>query len=205
MRNKILIQPLVLLFLAHCIETRDETARETTTSEDVVVLPQHQSGNTLNTTEHNPPLQQKNKETLKVDDRYTAGRTSCRADNKCDFHGGVSYKYCYVDYSDNWDYCCTGPCDYHQGTTYLWCESGSKSQYCGNAGNINIDGRTCYYSHPCGMHQEKGKEPFYWCYVDHKLNWNRCCRPGSKCDYHGAAYKWCYTGYQKDTSWYECK
>ncbi|KAL3847341.1 hypothetical protein ACJMK2_018256 [Sinanodonta woodiana] len=202
MRTILLLQPLLLLVLAHRIEIQ-ETITEATTTEDGLFWTQYLPEYWLTTTESNPPLPYK-QSAEKEKDRYTAGNTLCRADQKCDFHQGVTYKYCYVDYSNNWDYCCTGDCDYH-GYTYMWCDSGDQWQYCGDPGETNIDGRPCHYAYPCGMHQEKSRASSYWCYVDHKLNWNRCCSPSSKCDYHGYSYKWCYTGYKKETNWQYCK
>ncbi|KAL3847367.1 hypothetical protein ACJMK2_018282 [Sinanodonta woodiana] len=193
MRAKVLLQPLLLLGMALGTETRDETPNETTTTEDGLFLTQYHSDNRLNNTAHATRV-----------DYKTAGNSFCRPGQTCGYQEGKRYSFCYVDYSNNWDYCCTGPCDYH-GKSYMWCLSGYKWQYCGDAGYLNIDGIPCYHSHPCGMHQEASKESDYWCYVDHKLSWNRCCAPSSKCDYHGLSYKWCYTGYKKDTDWYECK
>ncbi|KAL3847331.1 hypothetical protein ACJMK2_018246 [Sinanodonta woodiana] len=202
MRTKVLLQPLVLLVLVHGIETQYEAATETTTTEDDVIFTQYQSESKFNTTEYNHPLKNQKSSATGVHQK-TAGNSFCRSDHTCGYHEGQAYSFCYVDYSDNWDYCCTGKCDYHE-YSYLWCASGNKWQYCGDAGLISIDGTPCHYLHPCGMHQEKGKDSTYWCYVDHRLNWRRCCAPSSKCDYYGYNYKWCYTGYKKETSAYEC-
>ena len=203
MRTTLLLQLLVRLVLALSIESQDETASETTTTDDGVYLPQYQSEMRMNTTERNP-LSKQEYSSANHKPVITAGNSLCRSDTYCDFHQNADYNYCYIDYSNNWDYCCVGRCDYH-GYSYQWCQSGIEWQYCGNAGNINIDGIQCHYASGCGMHQEKSRGATYWCYVDHKLNWNRCCAPHSKCGHYGYKYTWCYTGYKRNTHWSYCK
>ncbi|XP_060592029.1 uncharacterized protein LOC132746796 [Ruditapes philippinarum] len=133
---------------------------------------------------------------------FTAGNTRCRQDNTCGYHS-QPYRWCYTDAQDHWDYCCSGSCDFH-GYNYMWCQSGSKWQYCGNAGSIDTKGRKCLESVPCGMHQEIGKASYYWCYVDHNKNWGRCCEPWDPCN-PKSTVSGCYTGYKKYTMWQKCK
>ncbi|XP_025051059.1 endonuclease domain-containing 1 protein-like [Alligator sinensis] len=57
----------------------------------------------------------------------------CRADFPCGLYG-KKYFWCYTDYRDNWDYCCS-PQHYcgHHGQEYIWCyvsDSGTKWKYC---------------------------------------------------------------------------
>ncbi|KAL3835851.1 hypothetical protein ACJMK2_021312 [Sinanodonta woodiana] len=126
---------------------------------------------------------------------YTAGRTMCRSNNACGQHGGTSYTWCYTDFADGWDYCCTGECNYN-GETYLWCSSGNTWQYCGNCLKTDIQGRPCLLTFPCGVHKNYLPETdrYYWCYVDLDKNWDYCCAPHSKCGYHSWNFNWCYIG-----------
>ncbi|XP_060581918.1 uncharacterized protein LOC132738438 [Ruditapes philippinarum] len=133
---------------------------------------------------------------------FTAGNTRCRQDTVCDYHG-KAYKWCYTNEQDHWDYCCTGTCDFH-GYNYMWCKSGSKWQYCGDAGSVDTQGRKCVESVPCGVHQEIGKASYFWCYVDHNKNWGRCCEPWDACNPKSTT-SGCYTGYKKNTVWQKCK
>ncbi|XP_045158316.1 uncharacterized protein LOC123524297 [Mercenaria mercenaria] len=137
-------------------------------------------------------------------DSYTAGNTLCRTGHSCGYHGH-KYSWCYVDFSGHWDYCCTGPCGFEKGTSYMWCKAGSEWQYCGNAGTTDIQGRKCLTGFPCGVHQEEGKADYFWCYVDMKKNWDRCCEPWDPCTPKGEIYGWCYTGYKKKTIWKKCR
>ncbi|KAK3592320.1 hypothetical protein CHS0354_000876 [Potamilus streckersoni] len=136
-------------------------------------------------------------------DRYTAGNTMCWPGEKCGFHQGTSYSWCITDNKRTWDYCCTGPCQYGF-EEYMWCRSGHYWQYCGNAGGRDIYGRECLLSFPCGMHQEVGKESYYWCYVDAKKTWGRCCNMYSMCEQGHMDYFWCYTGYKMRSDWQYC-
>ncbi|XP_044281267.1 uncharacterized protein LOC123020989 [Varanus komodoensis] len=57
----------------------------------------------------------------------------CRADHPCGLYD-ESYYWCYTDYKDNWEYCCSPlhRCD-QRGYSYTWCyvdNSGSKWEYC---------------------------------------------------------------------------
>ncbi|KAL3847363.1 hypothetical protein ACJMK2_018278 [Sinanodonta woodiana] len=201
MKTKVIIQLLVLLVLAHGVETQDEPDNAMTTTGDGVFLPQYQSDNIFPNTEHNPLL--KNQKSSAISNNKTAGNSFCRWDQTCGFHEKQPYSFCYVDYSNRWDYCCTGECDYH-GYSYLHCKTGNTWQYCGEAGTMDIDGRPCHYLHPCGMHLEAKTASTYWCYVDHRKNYGICCQPSSSCDNHGESYKWCWTGYKKETSWKYC-
>jgi len=137
-------------------------------------------------------------------DSFTAGNTLCRSDNRCGYHD-QQYSWCYVDFSNNWDYCCTETCDFH-GQNYLWCKSGSGSkwQYCGKGGDMDIKHHRCVANYPCGVHQEIGKKSYYWCYKDLNKNWDYCCQPWHSCGKHGRAYNWCYTGYTRDSSMQKC-
>ncbi|KAL3835850.1 hypothetical protein ACJMK2_021311 [Sinanodonta woodiana] len=130
---------------------------------------------------------------------YTAGRTMCRTNSVCGYEQGTSYKWCYTDFSNTWDYCCTGECNYY-GAKYLYCSVGSTWQYCGNCLKKDIKGRPCLLTFPCGVHKKELIEGnrYYWCYVDLDLNWDYCCAPHSKCGYHSTSFNWCYIG--DDTS-----
>ncbi|KAK3592315.1 hypothetical protein CHS0354_000870 [Potamilus streckersoni] len=143
----------------------------------------------INQTEHHPNLRM-NPIPVHI---WTAGNTMCRPNNVCGFQQKTNYKWCYTDYSDNWDYCCIGACDF-QGTTYMWCQTGKRWTYCGEYLKHDIQGRPCLFTFPCGLHQEvTGKtQRFYWCYVDVAHNWDYCCAPWSECKKHGFTYNWCY-------------
>lgn len=123
----------------------------------------------------------------------TAGNTMCREDSPCG-NRGYSYSWCYTDYSNHWEYCCVGPCDY-QDLSHKWCNVGSTWEYCGGypSGDESKDvkQRPCVQNYPCGKHGVYPRN--YWCYVDADKNWDYCCSPESKCDFHGESYKWCYT------------
>ncbi|KAL3878127.1 hypothetical protein ACJMK2_030549 [Sinanodonta woodiana] len=130
-----------------------------------------------------------------MDNTWTAGNTKCRPSTRCDFHGGTSYSWCYTDYSNNWDYCCTGPCN-SNGKPYLWCQSGDTFQYCGDGGSRDISGRKCLNTHRCGVHMDTSTARLnvpdrYWCLVDINGNWGFCCAPFSPCGKHGKTYNWC--------------
>ena len=134
----------------------------------------------------------------------TAGNSLCRQDHKCGKYG-KSFSWCYTDYSNNWDYCCTDSCA-TRGENYLWCHSGSRWQYCGDAGTVNVKGRHCLPSSPCGLHLDvNANTNYYWCYEDNNKNWQYCCQPTCPCNWYSEGYKWCYTGYKLHTKWQYCK
>ena len=54
----------------------------------------------------------------------TAGNSICRPNHPCGYHG-EKYSWCYVDFNDNWEYCCTGNCGHNGDYKYNWCNSGS--------------------------------------------------------------------------------
>ncbi|XP_045157066.2 uncharacterized protein LOC123523457 [Mercenaria mercenaria] len=137
-------------------------------------------------------------------DSFTAGITRCRSGNRCGYHG-YSYSWCYVDFSNSWDYCCTGSCGFGSNTNYMWCSSGSTWQYCGKAGRRDVEGRLCLKGFPCGMHQEIGKANYYWCYTDSSRNWGKCCQPWDQCKSKCGKYSACYTGYKKGTNLKKCR
>ncbi|KAK3610957.1 hypothetical protein CHS0354_039009 [Potamilus streckersoni] len=191
MRTKLCLLHLALLVLTLDIATpRDMTAGNENPTED--------ENRPETDSQYGLKLQQRSTS------EWTAGNTKCRHGNVCGYHQSTTYSYCYVDYSYNWDYCCTSACDYF-GKDYLWCSAGSEWQYCGDAGYVGVDNIGCYYSHKCGAHQEYGKENYFWCYIDHKLNWRKCCAPSSPCDTYGLLYKWCYTGLKNISYWEHCK
>ncbi|KAL3878184.1 hypothetical protein ACJMK2_030553 [Sinanodonta woodiana] len=146
-------------------------------------------------------------EAANMDKTRTAGNTKCRSQSECGYHDGVNYSWCYTDYSDNWDYCCTGECT-TEGATFLWCQSGLQAQYCGNTNTKDVNGRKCLGTHTCGTHMEDIYSPFadyYWCYVDMNANWGYCCSPFSNCGKHGESYNWCNTSRSSDSnSWDYC-
>ena len=134
----------------------------------------------------------------------TAGNSLCRQDHKCGKYG-ESFSWCYTDYSNNWDYCCTDSCA-TRGENYLWCHSGSRWQYCGDAGMVNVVGRHCLPSSPCGLHLDvNANTNYYWCYEDNNKNWQYCCQPTCPCNWYSEGYTWCYTGYKLHTKWQYCK
>ncbi|KAL3836093.1 hypothetical protein ACJMK2_021546 [Sinanodonta woodiana] len=123
--------------------------------------------------------------------QFTAGRTKCRRDENCGYHQKTDYSWCYTDYSDGWDYCCTGICSYY--TNSLECPSGSQRQYCGSVRKSDIQGRPCLDTFPCGIHKnelQKGNT-YYWCYVDLDGNWDFCCAPHSGCQKRSSRSAWC--------------
>lgn len=137
-------------------------------------------------------------------DSFTAGNTLCRNGSRCDFQG-YPYKWCYVDFNDAWDYCCTSPCGFAQNTNYMWCESGSRWQHCGDAGTVTVEKQQCLSEYPCGMHQERGGADFYWCYIDAVRSWEHCCQPQDTCSKKGETYDWCWTGKENGTVWMYCQ
>ncbi|KAK3591192.1 hypothetical protein CHS0354_003818 [Potamilus streckersoni] len=132
---------------------------------------------------------------------WTAGNTLCRVPHICNFHQSSSYKWCYTDYSDSWDYCCAGSCGFDRAT-YMWCQTGTEWTYCGGNKKHDIQGRPCLESFPCGLHPEiTGKsEKYYWCYVDLFHNWDYCCAPWNICDKRGSTYHSCYVYNSADAS-----
>uniref|UniRef100_A0A452I517 Endonuclease domain containing 1 n=1 Tax=Gopherus agassizii TaxID=38772 RepID=A0A452I517_9SAUR len=63
----------------------------------------------------------------------TVSGKACRADHPCGLYG-ERYFWCYTDYRDNWDYCCSPQdyCGYHN-YDYQWCYSRDPAgswQYC---------------------------------------------------------------------------
>ena len=50
----------------------------------------------------------------------TVGGDFCRLDSPCGMHG-KDYNWCYIDWQDNWDYCCEDQCDFHD-KDYTWCQ-----------------------------------------------------------------------------------
>jgi len=136
---------------------------------------------------------------------YTAGNSPCRKGNVCGYHSGKTYKWCYTDKSNHWDYCCTGACDY-QGQSYQWCYTGGKNwQYCGNPGQTTVKNSQCMTGYPCGLHLDKNKDvSYYWCYTDYNKNWGYCCQPADTCSKKGENYNWCYVGYKKKSNWKYC-
>ncbi|KAK3592316.1 hypothetical protein CHS0354_000872 [Potamilus streckersoni] len=156
----------------------------------------------INQTERNPNLRS-NKDTQ----IFTAGNTMCRRDNKCGYHQRQRYKWCYTDYSDNWDFCCTGECWWNQNASYMWYQSGIRWTYCGGEQIHDIQNRECLLTFPCGLHQEvTGKtQRYYWCYVDLAHNWDYCCAPDSPCEKRGYSYYWCHVVNSLYSSlWKEC-
>ncbi|KAL3836091.1 hypothetical protein ACJMK2_021544 [Sinanodonta woodiana] len=137
--------------------------------------------------------------TLAESNQFTAGNTKCRGNDVCRNQQNKNYHWCYTDYSDNWDYCCTSQCVY-AGATYLWCQSGAWWQYCGHNGTTDIQGRPCIKTAPCGVHKNDliSSNKYYWCYVDLNGNWDFCCAPHSKCKDISDSYGWCYIDASKE-------
>ncbi|KAL3888721.1 hypothetical protein ACJMK2_001084, partial [Sinanodonta woodiana] len=136
----------------------------------------------------------------------TAGNTMCRNASQCGYPNGTKYSWCHIDYNGKWDYCCATQCDYG-GKNYLWCSSGSQKEYlCGDAGTIDVNGRNCLPSHPCGLHHEEDKTRtgFFWCYVDISHTWGRCCHPNDTCTDKGQGFNLCYTGVMPNDSIPNC-
>ncbi|KAK3611127.1 hypothetical protein CHS0354_014874 [Potamilus streckersoni] len=134
---------------------------------------------------------------ISISTRYTAGGTMCRQDSNCGFHVGTSYSWCYVDYSDDWDYCCTAQCIWRIGKGGKpKCVSGNTFQYCSAPDDDakDVDLRPCLPTHPCGIHNEGGTSEYYWCYVDLNRNWGFCCSPFVPCAKYGRSYYWCDAG-----------
>ncbi|KAL3836084.1 hypothetical protein ACJMK2_021537 [Sinanodonta woodiana] len=139
-------------------------------------------------------------------EQWTAGRTKCRGGALCARRQNPDYSWCYTDYSGGWDYCCTAECTYVGDT--LKCASGSRSQYCGNTRTLDIEGRPCLPTFPCGVHYNELKERdfYYWCYVDLNANWGFCCAPHSKCEKGTYSSAWCYIGADRSNKgWDYCK
>ncbi|KAK3591196.1 hypothetical protein CHS0354_003822 [Potamilus streckersoni] len=160
------------------------------------------SQDSINQREHNLNLRSK----FFPIHHWTAGNTLCRGNNYCDFHQSTKYTWCFTDYSDSWDYCCTGSCDFHQNS-YVWCQTGTEWAYCGGNQTYDIQARHCLATFPCGLHQEVpgNDERHFWCYVDLRLNWDYCCAPWNTCDKHGYSYNWCYIMNSKlSDKWQEC-
>ncbi|KAL3835911.1 hypothetical protein ACJMK2_021372 [Sinanodonta woodiana] len=134
---------------------------------------------------------------------FTAGRTMCRNNHFCGTHDNTPFSWCYTDFSDNWDYCCTGECNYY-GYDYLWCKSGIRWQYCGSCLKKDVKGRQCLATFPCGLHLELGgkEDRYYWCYVDLDKNWEYCCAPHSQCAQRGYKYFWCLISGEKSRDIY---
>ncbi|KAL3836085.1 hypothetical protein ACJMK2_021538 [Sinanodonta woodiana] len=178
MRN-ISIMLSVLLIAIHCVQGEDHS----------------------NATDHILPL------SLSKSKDFTAGNSECRWNEKCGYHGDVRYSWCYTDYSDSWDYCCTSQCDFDE-QNYKTCISGNTRQYCGQSGEIDIQGRPCLENHPCGVHTNdlRGSARYYWCYVDLNENWDFCCAPHSPCEKRSSSYTWCQIDVSKAiTFWKPCK
>ncbi|KAL3878135.1 hypothetical protein ACJMK2_030506 [Sinanodonta woodiana] len=130
-----------------------------------------------------------------INNTKTAGNTKCRSGNSCDYREGTTYSWCYTDYSNYWDYCCTGPCT-TDTRTFLWCPSGDKRQFCGSDATRDVSGRKCLDTHTCGIHLDYnvlGLVSALWCLVDLVGNWGYCCAPFSLCGKYGESYNWCTT------------
>ncbi|KAL3878126.1 hypothetical protein ACJMK2_030550 [Sinanodonta woodiana] len=138
---------------------------------------------------------------------FTAGITRCRPDNQCGYHGRTNYFWCYTDYSNYWDYCCTGTCIQDFDSEFV-CASGTTLTRCGNGANKDVSGRKCLDTHQCGLHMEThllSSPTYYWCLVDLDENWGYCCSPFNKCGKHEKSYDWCKTGvYESDGHWQYC-
>ncbi|KAL3835856.1 hypothetical protein ACJMK2_021318 [Sinanodonta woodiana] len=198
---------VMLLVSIQCIQSHDYIS----TAE-----PGNQSRGHFNTTEQSHLKVMERSQTNSIYDcgdppspipkAITAGRTFCRSNAKCEQELETSFSWCYTDFSDRWDYCCTGECNYY-GENYLWCSVGSTWQYCGNCLKKDVQGRECLATFPCGMHKNELKSGslYYWCYVDLDGNWEYCCAPHSKCSMQSKAYNWCYVGGDITSStWSEC-
>ncbi|KAK3591233.1 hypothetical protein CHS0354_003867 [Potamilus streckersoni] len=138
----------------------------------------------------------------------TAGNTVCRTNEICRFHQQADYMWCHTDYSNNWDYCCTGDCGYNDARNYLWCPSGSRWQYCGNDRTRDVYGRFCLETFKCGVHKEdlRDGDYYFWCYVDLNKNWGLCCAPHSPCKKRFSSSPWCYISASKlGRSWQRCQ
>ncbi|KAL3836094.1 hypothetical protein ACJMK2_021547 [Sinanodonta woodiana] len=177
MMSKITV--LVFLLVAQYVKTEDNT----------------------NTTENNVHLTE-----TKVS-QFTAGRTKCRGSENCGYHLQKDYSWCYTDYSDNWDFCCTGLCVYYDDS--LACPSGSMRQFCGSNRISDIQGRRCLDNYPCGVHKNDINvvDRYYWCYVDLDGNWDYCCAPHSVCKIHDrSVIPWCFVSASTlDKFWMKCK
>ncbi|KAL3836092.1 hypothetical protein ACJMK2_021545 [Sinanodonta woodiana] len=144
---------------------------------------------------------------LTKSNQFTAGNTKCRGNEDCGYHKGTKYSWCYTDYSDNWDYCCTTRCGY-DGEEYLWCQSGDQWQYCGNNRTTDVQGRSCLKTYPCGVHKNELRsiDRYYWCYVDLNGTFDVCCAPHSPCLKRVSRTPWCYVGVSKlNKAWVRCK
>ncbi|KAK3578037.1 hypothetical protein CHS0354_039584 [Potamilus streckersoni] len=215
MMNRLMLS--ILLIVMHRVQAKGDNHTTNlnlylNNTEQSQHLPQEYLNNTeqrlylpqeyLNNTEQRLYLQQK---AQYMDQTITAGNTRCRSNNKCGFHSGTGYSWCYTDYSNNWDYCCTGICSFVQNGFY-WCPSGEVWQYCGSHLYKDIEGRPCLETHLCGLHNEDGDMVNYWCLVDLAGNWGYCCAPYSLCEKHGMDYLWCYTTRSSSgTKWQYCK
>ncbi|XP_045173914.1 uncharacterized protein LOC123535355 [Mercenaria mercenaria] len=133
----------------------------------------------------------------------TATGSRCRQDNSCDYNG-QNYKWCYIDWSNNWDYCCHKKCGFEQNTDYAWCNTNDAKDwaYCSERSSmISVKGRKCIPGHECGLHGAK----IHWCYTDFNRNWEYCCQPWHECANHNESYKWCWVGRQNKTKWKNCE
>ncbi|KAK3600450.1 hypothetical protein CHS0354_037856 [Potamilus streckersoni] len=162
-----------------------------------------QTENGINITQHDQHLDL----IQRSDDEFTAGNTKCRIDNKCGYHQGTEYSWCYTDYSDKYGYCCIDRCR-KEDKPYFWCSAGKSWkhwQYCGGYEVTDVTGRPCLETHKCGAHYEDGENGFHWCFVDLNRNWGYCCSPNHFCDRHGGEYPWCYiTIRDYDMNWRYC-
>ncbi|XP_053406730.1 uncharacterized protein LOC123546414 [Mercenaria mercenaria] len=135
----------------------------------------------------------------------TATGSRCRHGHSCDYHG-YKYKWCYTDWSKNWDYCCIDACGFGQSTSYSWCYTSRAKHwaYCSQRSSmITISGKPCRADHECGTHS-RDSSSYYWCYTDTNQNWDYCCQPWHECAKHGSSYKWCYVGNKKKANWHKC-
>ena len=136
------------------------------------------------------------------DGAITIGGDRCRQGTKCDYQG-ESYKWCYIDWNDNWERCCLTKCQKKSSKDYPVCEVYPGVDYACSirSSMIAVNGHHCLQDHPCGLHDKN----YYWCYTDVKgEKWDYCCQSWHSCDYHGSTYKWCYTGKKVKASWQRC-
>jgi len=132
----------------------------------------------------------------------TVGGDYCRSDHKCDFHK-ESYKWCYWNINDDWDYCCNEDCKSSNLQDFTpTCDVGNGTiRDCSMRSSIiTVTGGRCRQDHECGLHQNS----YYWCYTDFHNNWQYCCQPWHRCDYYNESYKWCYAGSSLASKWKNC-
>lgn len=126
----------------------------------------------------------------------TIGGDRCR-NSTCGFGQRTRYKWCYIDWSDNWEYRCTDKCRASE-ESYPTCEVGNGRRPCSLV--LLLPLLRCAPGHECGLHNND----YFWCYTDTNKNWEKCCHPWHTCSKYGGTEKFCFTGKSKETLKEKC-